>query len=103
MKNLYTRIALSGALAIVCLQANSQCGTSTLISSASNVFSLIRNGNNPVAASKDLNTVLFIHRNNASQFGGNSGNLRYDLSTNAGSTWVTNTGPVNPNSTQIGR
>ena len=50
----------------------------------------------PVAVDKDLNTVLFVHRNNATTFGGSSGNLRYDVSTDGGNTWTTNQGVLNP-------
>ncbi len=103
MKNLYTQFTITAALFIGGYQMSAQCSATTPLSSASNIFTLIRNGNNPVAVDKKLNTVLFIHRNNVTVFGGNSGNLRYDLSTNGGGTWTTNIGPVNPVSSQIGR
>lgn len=72
------------------------CGTGVATGSASNMFTNIVNATMPVVADKTLNTVLFIHRNNASVFGGSSGHLRYDLSTDGGTTWTNNQGVVNP-------
>lgn len=80
-----------------------QCATSVSLGASSNMFTIIRNGNNPVAADKMLNMVTFIHRNNAAAFGGNSGHLRYDISTNAGSSWTVNQGVLNPNQANLAR
>jgi hypothetical protein len=60
------------------------------------MFTLIRNSTNPIAADKNLNTIIYAHRNNTTAFGGSSGNLRYDVSTNAGVTWTNNIGVLNP-------
>src|SRR5690606_24021936 len=49
-----------------------------------------------VVVDKTLNMVAFIHRNDAALLGGNSGELRYDISTNAGATWTLNQGVLNP-------
>jgi|GEM_PF-633467 len=93
MKSLYSLIA-GTALA---LSAYAQpCATSTALGSSSNAFTNIRSGTNAIAADKDLNTVVFIHRNNAAVFGGSSGNLRYDVSTDGGTTWTNNQGVINP-------
>ncbi|HQQ93335.1 MAG TPA: hypothetical protein PLQ93_02175 [Bacteroidia bacterium] len=75
---------------------SAQCGTNAAGGSSSNMFTQIRNATNPVAADKNLNTVVFIHRNNAGNFGGNSGQLRYDVSVNGGSTWTNDQGVLNP-------
>ena len=74
------------------------CTSSDILGSASNVYTQILTEARPVAVDDDLNSILFLHRNNATTFGGHSGNLRYDLSTNAGLTWASNAGPVNPTS-----
>src|ERR1044071_8801212 len=76
--------------------SSAQCASSSLLGSASNMIGVINNNSNPVAADKNLNTALFIHRHNAGIFGGNTGNLRYDISTNGGSTWSNNLGVLNP-------
>ena len=87
-------IALFGLLLQNTISA--QCGSTVLGGSATNMFTQIRNGTNPVAADKNLNTVVFAHRNNAGAFGGSSGNIRYDVSTNGGTSWTNDIGPLNP-------
>jgi hypothetical protein len=77
---------------------NAQCAVAVNLGSSSNMLTIIRNNANPVAVNNELNTVVFVHRNNHNQFGGHSGNLRYDISTNGGSTWSTNQGVLNPSS-----
>jgi hypothetical protein len=72
------------------------CAAPVTAGSASNIFTNIRNGTDPLVADKDLNAVLFIHRNNATAFGGSSGNMRYDLSTDGGNTFTNDQGVVNP-------
>jgi hypothetical protein len=99
----------SGTYTVTVTDANGCTGSSlpvntTLINtvtqlnngSASNAFTNISNYTNPIAVDNSLNTIVFIHRNNASLFGGTSGNLRYDLSTDGGSTWTNNLGVLNP-------
>src|SRR5206468_3344783 len=76
----------------------SQC-TKTL-GSASNIISIFSNRPNQIVVDNDLNTVIFIHRNDASIFGGISGYLRYDISTDNGNTWAVNQGVLNPNAVQ---
>ena len=55
---------------------------------------------NNMWADEGLNTIAFIHRSDAGTNGDNSsGSLRYDMSTDGGSTWSSNIGPVwNPTS-----
>jgi hypothetical protein len=99
MKKFY--VTILSTVTMVNVQA--QCATSTLIGSATNMFTHIRNSTNPVAADRNLNTIVFAHRNNSGIFGGNSGQLRYDVSTNAGATWSLDIGVLNPLTTNLGR
>ncbi len=90
-------ILLAGTLAAIATTSFAQpCATSALTSSSSNAFTNIRNATNAIAVDNDLNTIVYIHRNNAGVFGGHSGQLRYDISTDDGSTWSTNLGVLNP-------
>ncbi len=104
MKILYTKISI---LLLALFSSNitkAQCASSSSLSSANNMFGIIRNTSNPVAVDKDLNTIVFVHRHNSNVFGGNSGMLRYDISTDAGATWTSNIGPLNPaSSNQVAR
>lgn len=82
---------------------NSQCASNSTLGTSSNMFTQIRNSTNPVVADKNLNTIVFIHRNNAGAHGGNSGHLRYDVSVNAGTSWLNDQGVLNPNNTSLAR
>lgn len=93
MKSFYTLIA---GTALTISSYAQPCATQAATGSASNAFTNIENGTNPVAADKDLNTIVFVHRNNASTFGGHSGQLRYDVSTDGGTSWTNNQGVLNP-------
>lgn len=77
-------------------QTSAQCASSQMIGSAANAFGMLLNETTPVAADKNTNTVAFLHRNNFAVFGGNTGGLRYDLSTNGGATFTSNIGLLNP-------
>lgn len=66
------------------------------LGSASNVFTIVTTEQNQVFVNNSLNTVGFIHRNNANFFGGSSGNLRYDLSIDGGASFCNDNGPLNP-------
>jgi hypothetical protein len=99
MRKLFTQFGFASVFVSASLMMQAQCGTSALVGSATNMFTQIRNGTNPVAADKNLNTVVFVHRNNTATFGGSSGTIRYDLSTNGGSTWTNNQGLLNPTQT----
>lgn len=72
------------------------CTNVDSLSSASNLFTNILTEANPVAVDNATNSIIFVHRNNATAFGGHSGQLRYDLSTDGGVTWTSNGGPLNP-------
>lgn len=73
------------------------------LGSSSNAFSTVRIEQNQVFVHNGLNCVGFIHRQNTSFFGGNSGNLRFDISRNGGQNWVNDAGPLNPLLTQTAR
>jgi PKD repeat protein len=72
------------------------CTDLDTLGSASNLYSIAITESNAIAVDNDLNTVLFIHRNDAGLFGGHSGNLRYDISTDNGVNWTKNVGVLNP-------
>ncbi len=74
------------------------------LGSASNLFTALSNEGNTLSASSAINTVNFLHRNNAAVTGsGGSGNYRYDLSSDNGLSFLINQGPVNPLNTPAGR
>ena len=74
------------------------------LGSAFNLLTAIVNETNSLSANPELNTVSFIHRNNPAATGsGGSGNYRYDLSTDGGTTFSINQGPTNPLNTPVGR
>jgi hypothetical protein len=103
MKNFYLKLV--PFLSVVILHENilAQCGSPVANGSAGNMFTHIRNSTHPVAADKNLNSIVFIHRNNSNTFGGNTGQLRYDYSTNAGATWTVDQGILNPINTNLAR
>ncbi|HEX2901742.1 MAG TPA: hypothetical protein VHS96_18670, partial [Bacteroidia bacterium] len=72
------------------------CPGNDAIGTSSNVFTQILTEANPIAVNNDINTIVFVHRNNATAFGGHSGQIRYDVSTNGGSTWSSDQGVLNP-------
>lgn len=89
--NLLFVIAISNPASLI-----AQCASFANLGSSSNMLTKLKYNGNTVVADKDLNTVIFIHRNNPATFGGSSGNLRYDISTDGGTTWTNDVGPVNP-------
>ncbi len=66
------------------------------IGTASNVYSIVLTQQNQVVAVDSLNLIAFIHRNNFAVHGGNSGQLRYDLSIDGGNTFNNDIGLMNP-------
>jgi len=78
--------------------ANKQ-STAVAIGTAPNVYGAGFGPKTNIWADEDLNTIAFIHRSDYSSNGDNSaGSLRFDYSTNGGSTWTSNAGPIwNPN------
>lgn len=82
---------------LISVAASAQpCATTVAVGTSSNAFTNIESSTNAIAVDNDLNTVIFVHRNNAGTFGGHSGQLRYDISTDNGGTWTNNQGVVNP-------
>ena len=65
------------------------------IGTAPNVYGAGFGPKTNIWADEDLNTIAFIHRSDYSSNGDNSsGSLRFDYSTNGGSTWTSNAGPI---------
>jgi hypothetical protein len=103
MKNLYKKISILLAGVIVQNYATAQCTTSQTLGASGNMFGMILNGSHPVSADKSLNTIVFLHRNDAVTFGGNTGHLRFDVTTNGATTWTSNIGVINPANTNLAR
>jgi len=103
MRKNYKNISIALLGIVLHNSISAQCGTTTTVGASSNMFTQIRNGTNPVAADKNLNTIVFTHRNNAAAFGGSSGHIRYDVSTNGGTSWTNNVGNLNPTLTNPAR
>ncbi|MGA0303648.1 MAG: hypothetical protein ACO3K3_06275, partial [Schleiferiaceae bacterium] len=78
--------------------ANKQ-SSAVAIGTAPNVYGTGFGPKTNIWADEDLNTIVFLHRSDYGTNGDNSsGSLRFDYSTNGGSTWTANAGPVyNPN------
>lgn len=76
-----------------------------ILGSSGNLYTIISSESNMVAASNDLNTIIFIHRNDpiSSSYGGDVAMYNYDISKDGGITWKRDIGPLNPsaNGTEI--
>ncbi|HLG34865.1 MAG TPA: T9SS type A sorting domain-containing protein [Bacteroidia bacterium] len=70
--------------------------TSVQLGSAANVLTVYQPENNLVAAEEGFGTVVFIHRNNPTIYPLTSSQFRYDISTDKGSTFTNDIGPLNP-------
>lgn len=98
MKNIGKILSLSLlATAGFCGSLYAQCVES--IGSSANMLTSLQNRQNSIIVNNDLNTVLFIHRNDNSIFGGDNGLFRYDISTDNGATWQKDLGGLNLGST----
>lgn len=95
-KSLFSIFTCVSVFCFIDQNAFAQCGSAVNAGSATNMLTLTRNATNPIAADKDLNTIIYAHRNSTVTFGGSSGNLRYDISTNGGASWTNNQGVLNP-------
>ncbi|HZG01008.1 MAG TPA: T9SS type A sorting domain-containing protein [Chitinophagales bacterium] len=69
------------------------------LGTSGNAFTAIRSESHCVAANNDLNTVIFIHRNDETQYGLTNAQYRYALSTDGGNSFTTNLGPLTPSAT----
>lgn len=99
------RIAAVFSLLCCALLSKAQL-TPIPMGSASNVYTILLDEQNQVAASDDLNSVVFIHRQDTSAFGGttaDNGRMRYDLSTDGGITFTNDIGTLNPTYTRPAR
>jgi len=71
---------------------------SIILGSAGNLYTILRSTSNMVAAEQDCNTVVFIHRNDpavGNPTPNSTSQYRYDISTDGGSSFTTNIGPLN--------
>jgi len=80
-----------------------QAGAFRLIGSASNAYTIIQNRQSQVVASNSPAVVAFIHRQNVDQISPepapgttSNGISRIAYSTNGGTSWIQNAGPLNP-------
>jgi hypothetical protein len=103
MKKIYLSLSVIALALLSTSNLNAQCASSVSAGAATNLFTNIRWTTNPIAVNKDLNTIVFAHRNSVAGFGGSSGNIRYDVSTNGGTTWTNNLGNLNPLVTSAAR
>lgn len=67
------------------------------IGSAGNLLTIIDGGCNQIDANDALNTITFVHRVDPTETTGNIAQYAYDYSTNGGTTWNTNLGPITVN------
>lgn len=74
---------------------------SVALGSAGNLYTILRGTSNMVDANQDLNTVVFIHRNDpnaldadGNPFGQSTSQYRFDISTDGGATFENNVGPM---------
>ena len=67
------------------------------IGEASNVWTVINPRVQSLTANTDLNTVLFIHRQNKTNLGGSTSFYRLDVSYDGGESFDIENGPLNPN------
>lgn len=88
---------------LIAVKISAQCGVPDTAGSTANILTIINNANRPIAADPSLNTVVMGYRQNDAIFTGNSGLLRYSLSTDGGASWSKDQGPVNPLNTSQGR
>lgn len=63
------------------------------LGSSANVYSILLAGQNQVMYNSDINSLVFVHRKNDAN---NSGVLMFDVSTDGGSTWANDVGPLTP-------
>ncbi len=73
---------------------SSQVVNFVAIGGASNCNGVAFTARTPLFAHPAINTIAMFHRNNQNVFGGTSGQLRYDLSTDGGATWTSDNGPI---------
>ncbi len=74
---------------------------SQLIGTSGNAFGTLSPEVNNLDVINELNTVVFIHRNDPAANGQTTSQYRYAISTNGGQTFTTQVGPLNPSATGI--
>lgn len=73
---------------------------------ASDIWTITQPSQNQIYADNQTNTILFIHQHDVTIYGGGqteTGKLRYDISTDGGTTFTTDIGTLNPTYTDYGR
>jgi hypothetical protein len=73
------------------------------LGTSANVFTCLTTEQNQVWADNSLDLVAFIHRSDPNIWGGSSGNLRFDVSTDNGATFTNDIGPLNPALSRVAR
>ena len=66
------------------------------LGSAANVLTGLKSRMTQLSYDTATNSLIFIHRANPAVSGGSSGDLRYDYSSDGGTTWTINQGMLNP-------
>lgn len=100
MKKLFLSLTVLISAAI----ANSQ--NSVPVGSSSNAYGMLLPSQNQVFVDPSLNVVGFLYRHNVSIFGGGTpanGMFRFSISTDGGTNWNNDLGPVNSTYTRPGR
>jgi hypothetical protein len=101
MKKLLTSLAIA-TLAIPAISNAQPCTSAIANGTSSNGLTNLTNYTKSIAVDKDLNTIVFIHRNDVT-FGGTSSDLKYAISSDAGLTWGQGLGILNPTSNPLAR
>ncbi len=82
-------------------QGSGRAVNSQLIGTSGNAFGTLSSEVNNLDIINELNTVVFIHRNDPATNGQTTSQYRYAISTNGGQTFTTQVGPLNPSATGI--
>lgn len=82
-------------------QGSGRAVNSQLIGKSGNAFGTLSPEVNNIDIINELNTVVFIHRNDPATNGQTTSQYRYAISTDGGQTFTTEVGPLNPSATGI--
>ncbi len=66
------------------------------LGTSGNILSMLSNRVNPLAYDSTTHSLVFVHRNNPALFGGTTGDLRFDRSSDTGNVWTRDLGILNP-------
>lgn len=73
------------------------------LGSSSNIETITQTSQNQVYVDNQTNTVVFIHRQDVTLWGGSDGQFRYDISTDNGNTFNIDIGDLQPTNSKQGR